>query len=289
MMFGVGSMTAALESVALKRPGPALLNADASLWHYGPGFNPATIEAEHAAFVAILAQSVSEVLWIDGDDAGNADAVFSYDASLMTPMGAILMSPGKRLRAGEQNLHRAFYEKHAIAIIGAIEGDARAEAGDTLWLDESTLIAGRGFRTNKQGLEQLVTIMKSISVQVHTFDLPVYLGSKGCLHLMSLISLVDTKIALVCKPLLPVGLWELLLEKGFTLIEAPFEEFEQSNTLSTNVLATAPGKCIMIDGLPLTRSALSASGIHVQVFNGEALCIACEGGPTCLTRPLLRS
>lgn len=289
MMFGVGSMTAALEKVALKRPGPSLLNADSSLWHYGAGFNPAVIEDEYAAFVALLQQQVDEILWIDGDDAGNADAIFTYDASLMTPMGAILMSPGKLLRAGEQELHRAFYEKQAIPIIGAINADARAEAGDTLWLDESTLIVGRGFRTNQAGIEQLISVLQSINVQVYTFDLPVYLGSEGCLHLMSLISLVDTTKALVCKPLLPVGLWNLLLEKGFTLIEAPIDEFEQSNTLSTNVLATAPGECIMVDGIPQTRHALHASDIDVHVFKGAALCIACEGGPTCLTRPLRRS
>ena len=105
---------------------------------------------------------------------------------------------------------------------------------------------------------------------------------------MSLISLVDTYSALVCLPLLPVGLLDLLLEKNFFLIEAPFDEFESSKTLSTNVLATSPGECIMLESVPKTRKALTASGIKVRVFNGDPLCIGCEGGPTCLTRPLLR-
>ena len=106
---------------------------------------------------------------------------------------------------------------------------------------------------------------------------------------MSLISLVDTHSALVCLPLLPVGLLELLKEKHFSLIEAPFQEFAESNTLSTNVLATSPGEVIMLDSAPKSRAALESVGIRVQVFNGDSLCIGCEGGPTCLTRPLLRA
>ena len=223
------------------------------------------------------------------DDGGIADAVFTYDASLMTPKGAVLMSPGKALRAGEQNVHRMFYAEHQIPIIGEITEDGRAEAGDTLWLDDTTLIIGRGFRTNTAGAQQLGDIMAGIGIDTHVFDLPVYTGVDACLHLMSLISLVDTRTALVCMELLPVGLFELLTAKGFTLIQAPFSELEESGTLSTNVLATALAKCIMLDGQPNTYAALIAADIDVRLFSGDALCIGCEGGPTCLTRPLLRA
>ena len=115
------------------------------------------------------------------------------------------------------------------------------------------------------------------------------MGTEACLHLMSLISLVDHRKALVYSPLLPVSLFKLLEEKGFTLINAPEDEFLSSKTLSTNILTISPGKCIMIDGFPKTRESLENFGISVKVFNADELCIACEGGPTCLTRPLLRS
>ncbi len=226
---------------------------------------------------------------MDGPDAGIADAVFTYDASLMTPEGAVLVAPGKTLRTGEQDLHRAFYAAAGIPLIGEITGAARAEAGDTLWLDDTTLAVGRGFRTNQQGIEQLSRIMKRIGIKVQAYDLPCYSGRDACLHLMSLVSLIDTRTALICRPLLPVALFEALGEMGFALIEAPFDEFEASGTLSTNVLATAPGECIMLDGIPKTRACLEKVGVNVRVFDGDALCIGCEGGPTCLTRPLLRS
>jgi dimethylargininase len=288
-MFGVSSMTTELRKVAVKKPGQLLKKAAAAVWHYGDEFDPNKVEAVHASFVQALEDSGAEIYWMADDDQGNADAVFTYDASLMTPAGAILMSPGKTLRAGEQELHRTFYNAQDIPIIGQIKGDARAEAGDTLWLDDKTLIIGRGFRTNQAGVDQMVNILGPLAIDCHVFDLSFYQGKDACLHLMSLISLVDTYKALVYMPLLPVGLWKLLTTKGFDLIGAPSSEFEDSHTLSTNVLALAPGRCIMIDGLPQTRMALSDAGIEVQVFDGAALCIGCEGGPTCLTRPLLRA
>ena len=218
-----------------------------------------------------------------------ADSIFTYDASLMTPFGAILMSPGKLLRRGEQNIHKKFYEELNIPIIGQVGNGGLAEAGDTLWLDNKTLIIGRGFRTNPAGIQQITEILSPKDITIHIFDLPSYLGESSCLHLMSLISILDDKKALVYSSLLPVGLYKLLLKNNFLLIEAPKKEFQLSNTLSTNILATSPGNCIMIDSLPQTRSALEKAGIKIRVFKGDELCIACEGGPTCLTRPLLRS
>ena len=287
-MFGVSSMTAPLKKVAVMKPGASLINADPVKWHYGPLFDPKKVAEVHSNFVEILKDSGAEVYWMSENGFEIADSVFTYDASLMTPEGAILMSPGKLLRKGEQNIHKSFYENENIPIIGNVDSDGMAEAGDTLWLDSQTLIIGRGFRTNPNGIKQIKELLKPQGIKTYVFDLPVYSGKSACLHLMSLISLVDTSSALICLPLLPVGLLDLLLEKNFSLIEAPFDEFESSNTLSTNVLATSPGECIMLESVPKTRKVLTASGIKVRVFNGDPLCIGCEGGPTCLTRPLLR-
>ena len=281
-------MIAPLKKVAVMKPGEALLKANPSKWHYGPLFNPSQIEKNHSNFVQILKDSGAEILWMPEGDLAIADSIFTYDASLMTPYGAILMSPGKLLRRGEQNIHKKFYQELTIPIIGQVGLDGLAEAGDTLWLDNKTLIIGRGFRTNPAGIQQIKEILSPKNITIHIFDLPTYSGESSCLHLMSLISLVDFRSALVFKPLLPVGLLELLIEKQFSLIEAPVLEFKRSNTLSTNVLATSPGKCIMLDSVPKTRLALEKHGIQIKVFNGDSLCIGCEGGPTCLTRPILR-
>jgi dimethylargininase len=288
MNYGVASMTAPLRRVALRKPGIAIQQADAATWNYGPSFDKDKVESEHAAFTELLEKKDVEVLWMN-DDSGIADAVFTYDASLMTAGGAILMKPGKPLRAGEQELHRKFYAQQGIPIVGEISGDGHAEAGDTLWLDEKTLAVGRGFRTNQCGIDQLKAQLAEFSIDVHAFDLPVYYGASACLHLMSLASLVDSKVAAICKPLLPVGLYQLMQGMGFSLIEIPYDEYENSGTLSGNILAIAPGDCIMIDGFAQTRKLLQEAGINVQVFAGDALCIGCEGGPTCMSRPIYRS
>ena len=288
MSYGVASMTAELRRVALRKPGVSIQQAEAKVWNYGPTFDKREVEAEHAAFTGLLESAGVEILWMDGDDQGNADSVFTYDASLVTPAGAILMNPGKPLRAGEQFLHREFYDAQGIPVIGEISGDGRAEAGDTLWLDEKNLAVGRGFRTNPAGVSQLESLLAPIGIEVHAFDLPVYNGAHACLHLMSLVSLVNTRVAAVTLSLLPVGLYRLMRQMEFQLIDISRDEFESSGTLSANILALAPGRCIMIDGYPDTRKALEAAGVQVTVFNGKALCVGCEGGPTCMSRPVLR-
>ncbi|MEM7171534.1 MAG: arginine deiminase family protein [Pseudomonadota bacterium] len=287
-MYGLSSMTAPLKRVALRRPGPAMLSADPQKWHYGPTFDPQRIGAIHDTFAGLLEKAGVETLWMSGDDQGFADAVFTYDASLMTRKGAILLSPGKLLRAGEQDLHRRFYDEHQIAIVGEITGDGRAEGGDTLWVDDTTLAVGRGVRTNQAGIDQLSQILGAQGVQVLAYDLPLYQGEAACLHLMSIISPVAEKTALIYAPLMPVAFWQLLKDKGYRLLEAPIDEFEASGGLNLNVLAVAPGHCIMIDGYPQTRALMESAGVEVQVFEGTALCVACEGGPTCMTRPILR-
>ena len=288
MKFGVASMTAPLKEVALRRPGNSLLKADPKAWNYGEHFNPSEIENEYECFVLALKKFGVDIHWILGDDLSNADSVFAYDASLMTPRGVILMSLGKEKRRGEEALHKSFYNSKGIPIIGQVESPGTAEAGDTLWLDDTTVVIGKGFRTNDLGAEQIRGILNAIGIKCYIFDLPFYHGKSACLHLMSIISMVDTKAALVCETLLPVGLWKLLNEKNINIICAPENEFYESDTLSTNVLALAPGECLMLDNLPDTEKVLRNADIKVTTFHAPALCIGCEGGPTCLTRPLFR-
>ncbi len=288
-MYGVSSMTGPLKKVGLIKPGISLKDADPLLWHYGSAFDPDKLDSVHKSFVDLLIGSNVEILWMSEKDNGLADSVFTYDASFMTEFGAIILSPGKKLRKGEEKIHREFYKKNNIPIIGEIKERGIAEGGDIFWLDKETLIIGKGFRTNQNGVDQLTEILQPYKIRIHVFDLPVFQGQEACLHMMSLISLIDTKKAIVHSPLLPVGLFELLEEKKFELIEAPSKEFYSSSGLSINVLATAPGECIMLAGLPETAKKLVSSGISLKLFDGNALCIGCEGGPTCLTRPILRA
>ena len=286
--FGVSSMVSRLKSVGMLKPMEVLKRADPNKWHYGNAFDPTKIESNYASFTKILTNLDVEILWMTPQNNEIADSIFTYDASFMTQKGAILLSPGKSLRKGEEKIHEEFYRNNNIPIIGKLSGLAIAEGGDMFWVNKETLVIGKGFRTNQNGIEQIKSILSPFNVEVVSFDLPYFKGPEACLHMMSLISIVDQKTALAYISLLPIGLLQLLEKKGYDLIEAPEDEFVSSEGLNINVLAVRPGVCIMISGFPKTKKALEKRGVTVHVFDGESLCIGCEGGPTCLTRPLLR-
>jgi len=286
--FGVSSMVAPLHSVALRKPGNEMLNADIDKWHYAKELIPAKVQAQYQGFVELLEKSGTEILWLSDEDDGLSDSVFTYDPSLVTPAGAILMNPGKLLRKEEVMLHKSFYQERDIDVIGQIKAPGSAEAGDCFWLDDNTLAVGRGYRTNQAGIEQLNAMLSAQNIEVVQFDLPVYHGKAACLHLMSVVSLLSDKLALVYAPLMPVALYQLMQDMGYTLLEAPTDEFENSGGLNLNVLATAPMKAIAVDGFPKTHKLMRDAGCEVEVFAGDEICIPCEGGPTCMTRPILR-
>lgn len=286
--FGVSSMVAPLVSVALRKPGSEMLNADIEKWHYAKELIPEKVQTQYHGFVELLEKSGAEILWLNDDNDGLSDSVFTYDPSLVTPAGAILMNPGKLMRKDEVALHKSFYDERGIDVIGSIDAPGSAEAGDCFWLGDNTLAVGRGYRTNQAGIDQLKKLLNDQNIEVVQFDLPVYHGKAACLHLMSVVSLLAEKVALVYTPLMPVALYQLMDEMGFTLLEAPADEFEDSGGLNLNVLATAPMKAIAVDGFPKTHKLMRDAGCEVEVFAGDEICIPCEGGPTCMTRPILR-
>ena len=287
--FGVASMVATLRRVAMRRPGRATLAADPARWHYAEPIDPDRLLRQYDAFAACVAASGAEIEWIDGvADDGLADAIFTFDASFMTPGGAILLRPGKELRQPEVASHEALYRRLGVPVVGAIEPPGTAEGGDLLWIDGVTLAVGRGFRTNQAGIDQLRDFLSPLGIEVRAFDLPMWQGSAACLHLLSLVSPLDRDLALIYPRLFPVALHQLMRERGIQLLEAGDEEFRASGGLNLNVLATAPRRCIALDGFPDTVRLMQEAGCEVTCFEGDALCIPCEGGPTCLTLPILR-
>ena len=281
-MYGV------LESVAVRQPPLALGKADPGSWHYAGPVDLQLALDQHKQFLALLEQCGARVEFIEQVSGQYPDSMFTHDPSMLTRQGAVLMNMGKPLRRPETELHRAYYERLRIPLLGQIEEPATMEGGDAFWIDNKTLAVGRGPRTNDEGIRQIRAIMDGIGVIVLDFDLPEY-GEKGaCLHLLSLVSLLDKDLALVHASLLPQRLREVLQERGFKLIPAPEDEYEATHTISANVLAVAPRRCIMIDSAPKTKEAMESAGCTVLTFSGDEICIKLEGGPTCLTRPLAR-
>lgn len=286
--FGVASMVAPLRRVAMRSPGRATFEADPAIWHYAGPLDARRLVRQYDALAQCVADSGAGIEWIPGADDDLADSVFAFDPSFMTPWGAILLRPGKALRRPEVALHEALYGRLGVPVLGTVEPPGTAEGGDLLWLDERNLAAGRTFRTNPSGIAQLQAILEPYGVEVRAFDLPVWKGSAACLHLLSVVSPLDRDLALVYPRLLPVALHSLFNELGIRCLEASEAEFHASSGLNLNVLATAPRRCIAVGGFPETVRLMRDAGCEVTCFDADALCIPCEGGPTCLTLPIRR-
>jgi dimethylargininase len=283
--YGSQTMIAPLHKVLVKRPDEAFAVDDPEAWHYTSRPNLPAAQQEHDNLVALLRQAGSEVVYHDESQPEHADAIYVFDPAIVTDHGAIILCMGKPQRRGEEAAMARCLEALGVPILYTLHGEARAEGGDLLWLDHDTLAVGQGFRTNAEGLQQLREALNEIGVRVLPVELPYYTGPEACLHLLSLISIVDRQVAVVYPPLLAVPFWQELKRRDFKLIEVPDAEFA---TMGPNVLALAPGRCVMLEGNPITRQRLEEAGCEVMSYRGNEISLKAEGGPTCLTRPVLR-
>jgi N-dimethylarginine dimethylaminohydrolase len=282
--MSIQDQTAPLRRVYVREPDPRTADAWEDYgWHGALDTDRAA--AQHAALRRVLEESGASVVVGSADLPTDPDAVYTYDPTLMTDQGAVLLRPGKVGRRAEPEAMGRDLRLAGVPVIGSLTEPATAEGGDMFWLDASTLLVGRGYRTNDAGIGQLTEILDDAGADVVSFDLPHLAGPKTCLHLMSLISPLDRDLAVAYQPLMPVRLMELLQGRGIRLIEVPEEEFA---TMGPNVLALAPRVALALDGNPETRRRMEAEGIDVRTFEGSEISGKGDGGPTCLTRPLER-
>jgi len=242
-------------------------------------------QQQHEALCEILERAGAEVLHLTTVPEMTLDAVYAHDASLPTDFGLIPTNPGKANRIPEAQHHLEFCKALGIPIAGEVKAPANTEAGDMVWLDAHTLLIGQGYRTNAVGIAQMRDLLGPHGVEVLTAPLPYGPGPTACLHLMSLISLLDENTALVDLPWLAVETVELLRARGYCFIEIDDTE---RHTLACNVLSLGEGRLVAIEENRKTNQRLRDSGFDVYTFSGSEICINGSGGPTCLTRPLLR-
>jgi N-dimethylarginine dimethylaminohydrolase len=288
--FNGHSMVGALERVMVCSPRAAGWNQPERTARWQElGFhdvpNLATAQTQHEALCRELQIAGAEVIDVPPAPNFSLDAVYAHDASLPTDHGLIVMRPGKPNRVAEGLRHSSFCETLDIPTLGTITSPGATEAGDILWLDSKTLLIGHGYRTNAAGIQQMRALLAPKSVDVLSAPLPYGPGPAACLHLMSLISLLDEHTALVDLPWLAVETVELLKSRGFKFIEIDYSE---RDTLACNVLALGNNRLLAIEENHNTNARLRQAGFDLRTFPASEICINGSGGPTCLTRPLLR-
>ena len=249
-------------------------------WRAEP--DPVAIADEHAQLCELLAKNGAEVVIADEPVPGDPDAIYAYDPALLGPAGAILLRICKGPRIPESTALEPFLTRAGIPIVARVEAPATADGGDMFWLDEETLLVGRGYRTNDAGIAMIREALPDREVIV--FDLPHLRGRGEVLHLMSLVSPLDDDLVVAYLPLLPVRLVELFEARGIEIVEVPDDEFE---SMGANVLALRPRAALALERNVETRRRLEHAGVTVLTYEGKELSKG-DGGPTCLTRPLLR-
>jgi N-dimethylarginine dimethylaminohydrolase len=279
-LFGCPSMTAPLKRVLLRGP----LEADLASWReYGwrAEPDPVAIAREHEALCELLAGAGAEVVLAETRIEGDLDAIYVFDPALIADGGTILLRPGKPGRRGEPETLAADLDDAGVPVVGRLREPELAEGGDFIRLDEQTLLAGRGYRTNSDGIWALE---RETGLETLVFDLPHWHGEGEVMHLLSLLSPLADDLVVAYPPLLPTRLVQLLGERGIEIVAVPNEEFD---SLGANVLALAPRVALAVEGNPETKGRLERAGVEVLVYDGTELSKG-DGGPTCLTFPLLR-
>ena len=281
-LFGGQSMTRTLRRVLVRPPSAAGFRS----WReYGWRAKPdlSGLAEEHESFCEALRAGGAEVVLAETRVEDDPDSIYVFDPAIVSDRGAIVLRSGKEGRLGESEAIAADLERAGVPIAARLEEPQLVDGGDTIWLDENTLLVGRGYRTNDDGIHALQAAVPEVAVLA--FDLPHLQGSEVVLHLLSLLSPLDDNLVVAYLPLMPVRLVQLLRELGIEIVEVPDEEFE---TMGPNVLALAPRVALALEGNDETRRRLERAGVEVNVYRGDEISRKGDGGPTCLTRPLLR-
>ncbi|MCU0396738.1 MAG: arginine deiminase family protein [Cyclobacteriaceae bacterium] len=279
-----------LKTVFIKRPNEAFISDQklSSEWkdlNYLSRPDLILAEEEYQKFEVLLQAEGVELKYFPEDHSVTLDSIYCRDASLATDYGMILCNMGKVARKPEPAASMHAFLTEQIPILGIIQPPGTVEGGDVAWLDDKTLAVGHTYRTNADGIRQLKELLEPHGISIIVADMPHYKGPSDVFHLMSVFSPVDKDLAVVYSPLMPISFRQYLLDRGISFVEVPESEWD---SMGCNVLALSPRNCLMVSGNPLTQKRLEEAGCQVHTYTGNEISIKGGGGPTCLTRPLLR-
>jgi dimethylargininase len=278
--YGVTSMTAPLRRVAVRPPSP---RSDFARAHWAQPLDVDLLLEQHAAFAGLLRRLGCDVVELPALE-GLPDSCFAYDPAFTIGDGVITLRAAKEVRVGEGERLAADLAAAGVPTVAALSGSATADGGDMFWVADDVLAVGRSYRTNAVAVSQLSEILRPRGVRVEVYDVPHDQGPEWCLHLMSVVSPVREDLAVVYERLAPVAMLQELHRRGMELLPIPEEDWL---SLGCNVLAVAPGVVVIASGNDATAEALTARGCDVHVYDASEISKG-EGGPTCLTRPVLR-
>lgn len=290
MNYGCQSMVGKITDILLKHPKDAFisqenLNKTYEAFNYIGCPDYEEVLKEYEVFENHIKNNVENVHYLPQDDRTGLDSIYAHDSLKVTKKGAIYFPMGKELRSKESYATEEFLKKNGVPTLGRIEAPGKMEGGDVVWIDEETVAIGLGYRTNEEGIRQFKELTKDFVKDYIIVPMPHGEGEDECLHLMSVISMIDQDLAVVYSKFMPVIFREYLISRNIKLLEVDDEEY---NYLGSNVLALAPRVCVVIEGVPKIKEKMEAEGCTVLTYPGKELSFRGTGGPTCLTHPIRR-
>ena len=249
--------------------------------------DPAALERQHAAFVELLDGLGVEVEVADALD-GQVDAVYMHDP--------LIMSGARRHPAqhGQAGPHARARPRRGGARGGSTSPcSARSKATPTptaATASGSTTrrrAIGLGYRTNRKGAARAAGAAGARGHPRRDLRHAARPGRRRtCCTCSRSCSAATESLFVVFEPLAPVRLLQDIQERGIEYIAIDHDSYL---AMGCNILAVRAGVVVMVDGVPAVRRALEAAGVEVHAYDGRDLSLKGDGGPTCLTAPLLRA
>ena len=244
----------------VRTPCPEIVNGLSSAADSKPDYQKAL--EQHRIYVAMLEKCGLDVTVLDAVNT-YPDSTFIEDVALCTSRCAIITNPGAPSRNGEKDSMKPVLQKFFTAI-ETIQSPGTLEAGDVMMVDDHFYI-GISERTNQNGAEQLMTILRNYRMSGSTIPL------KHMLHLKSGLSYLEQNTLLVSGKFL-----ENPKFKNFKRIVVDPSEAYAANSLWIN------GRVLVPRGYPVTKKKIENAGyatMEIDVSEFQKL----DGGLSCLS------
>jgi N-dimethylarginine dimethylaminohydrolase len=279
---GIDNEWARLRAVLLHRPGAELdASADWAAVNMLAPLDIGRAQAQHDAIAAAYRAAGVAVHYAEPAGAPRPNQMFMADLLFMTPEGAILARPASQARAGEERVAARRLADLGVPIVRSVGGHGTFEGADAMWLDDQTVILGRGLRTNDAGAAQVAGALRDLGVETIQVDLPF-----GTMHLMGMLRIVDRDLAIAWPTRLAHRAVDALRGRGYQVAWLP-DEREARVGFALNFVTLGPREVLMAAGNPATQAFLERQGVACRTVAVDELGKA-AGAIGCLSGVLWR-
>lgn len=274
---GVSTEWAPLRSVLLHRPGDELgASNDPDAVQMIEPLDLIRAQDQHDRMAEAYRAAGVTVHYVEPAQPASPNQMFVADLMFMTPEGAILARPASTVRAGEERQVARRLADLGIPILRSVRGLGTFEGADAAWLDPTSVILGRGLRTNDEGARQVTSTLNEMGVAVVQVDLPF-----GTMHLMGMLRFVDRDLAIAWpKRFVHRGV-DALKRYGFQVAFIP-DEREAAMGKALNFVTLGPRHILTAAGNPETQGFYEGLGITCATIEVDELAKA-AGATGCLT------